>query len=53
MPILGSSLSTCGTYATDPLEYIDPLMSLVSPRIEYNKDDLPEPTCKHIVQYQR
>ena len=37
-------LQTCGTYVIDPSEYIDPWMSLISFRIEFNKDDLPEPT---------
>ena len=36
---------TCGTYAIDPHERIDPWMSPISPSIPLSKDDLPEPTC--------
>lgn len=35
---------TCGTYAIEPQEYTDPWTSCISPKIELNKDDLPEPT---------
>lgn len=39
-----TSLQTCGTYAIDPQEYTDPWTSCISPNMEFNNDDLPEPT---------
>ena len=39
-----TNLWTCGTYAIEPLDCTEPWTSLISPKIEFNKDDLPEPT---------
>lgn len=44
----GKKLWTCGTYAADPVNRIDPCVRRISPRIAFNKDDLPEPTCMHV-----
>lgn len=41
---------TCGTYAIDPWECTDPWIRHISPRIEFNNDDLPEPTWKQITK---
>lgn len=44
-------LWTCGTYANDPLDCINPWRRCISPKIEFSKDDLPEPTWIHVVSW--